>query len=88
MIESIVKILDSLAKYSWGMTIVCLFILFVPDEQAKKIGLIDIRETYKGYMWACLVFAAAIWVSSISSKLSVCSTLSLARWVNDSICLV
>ena len=70
MIESITKILDSLAKYSWGVIVVCLFILFVPDEQARKIGLIDIRETYKGYLWACLVFAAVIWVSSISSKLS------------------
>jgi hypothetical protein len=70
MIESITKILDSLAKYSWGMIVVSSFILFVPDEQARKIGIIDMREAYKGYLWACLVFAGAIWVSTISSKIS------------------
>lgn len=68
MIESLAKILDSLAKYSWGMIVVCSFILFVSDEQARKIGIIDIRETYKGYLWVCLVFASAIWISSLSSK--------------------
>jgi hypothetical protein len=73
MIESLAKILDSLAKYSWGMIVVCSFILFVPDEQARKIGIIDIRETYKGYLWVGLVFAAAIWISSISSKIN--------RWI-------
>ncbi len=70
MIETIPKILDSLAKYSWGILVVCIFILFLPDDIARKIGIIEIRTSYQGYWWILFVFSGAIWLGAIYSKCS------------------
>lgn len=70
MIEAISKILDALAKYSWGIVAACLFVLFFPEEQARKIGILEIRNVYQGYWWICLVFSSAILIGTLYSKLS------------------
>ena len=70
MIEAVSKTLDALAKYSWGIVAVCIFVLFLPDVQARQIGIIEIRSTYQGYWWICLVFSSVIWLGSIYSKFS------------------
>lgn len=37
------------------------FVLFMPDDPARQIGISEIREEYKGIWWIGFVLAAAIW---------------------------
>lgn len=69
MIEAIAKILDAVAKYAWGIFIVCLFVLILPKELAKDIGILEIRTQFLGYWWICLVFSCSIWIGSLLSKI-------------------
>lgn len=55
------KTLDFISKYSWAVLVVSAFVLFVPDDAAKQIAILDIREAYKGIWWIILVLSAAIW---------------------------
>jgi Super-infection exclusion protein B len=69
------KTLDFISKYSWAVMVVSAFVLFVPDDAAKQIAVLDIRDNYKGIWWIVLVLSAAIWSSAVfryfDSKVSV-----------------
>jgi hypothetical protein len=59
------KVLDFVATYSWAVLVVTAFVLFVPDDAAKQIGVLEIRESSKGVWWIVLVLSGAIWAGSI-----------------------
>lgn len=59
------KTLDFIAKFSWAVMIVTAFVLFVPDDAAKQIAILEIREKYKGFCWILLVLSGAIWASTV-----------------------
>ena len=37
------------------------FVLFMPDDAARPMGISEIREDYKAMWWIGVVLAAAIW---------------------------
>lgn len=69
MIEIILKIIEAIAKYALGVFAVCLFVIILPENTAKSIGLETIKMEHLGYWWLGLIFSGAIWVSSIIPKL-------------------
>ena len=69
MAESIDKILDFLGKYSWAVVVLAAFVLFLPDDASQQIGLLELRNSYKGYWWLGLVLSGAIWMKSVFSYL-------------------
>lgn len=74
MIETIAKLVETSAKYAWGLFVVCVFILFCPEKIATQIGILDIRSQYLGYWWVLLVFSLSIciglWFSNFLNWLS------------------
>jgi hypothetical protein len=67
--ESLGKILEFVGKYSWAVFVMVAFVLFVPDDGAKQLGLYDVRTSYKGYWWLALVLTGALWMGTIVSYL-------------------
>ena len=69
------KTLEFVSKYSWAVLIVTAFVLFVPEDAAKKIAILEIRNNHKGIWWIILVLSAAIWSGAafkyFDSKFSV-----------------
>lgn len=68
MIEAISKILDAIAKYAWGVLIVCLLVVILPDKATSAMGLQNIKSVYLGYWWLGLIFSAAIWGGSLINR--------------------
>lgn len=65
MFEAISKILEAVAKYAWGVFVVCLFVIFLPADLSKSFGLEKLKFDYLGSWWLGLIFSAAIWVFPI-----------------------
>ena len=68
MIEALSKIIEAVAKYAWGIFILCLFVILLPLDWARAIGLEKIKQDYLGFWWLGLVFSFAIWISSLLSQ--------------------
>jgi len=62
--ESVAKVLEFVGKYSWAVFVMVAFVLFIPDDAAKQIGIQDVRTTYKGFWWLALILTGAIWVGA------------------------
>lgn len=67
MIEALSKILDAIAKYAWGVLVVCLLVVLLPDKATEAMGLNSLKGDYLGYWWIGLIFSGAIWLGSIFS---------------------
>lgn len=70
MIEAISKILEAIAKYAWGVFVVCLFVILLPGDTSKSLGLEKLKLDYLGFWWLGLIFSAAIWGGSIFSQIT------------------
>jgi len=68
MINSIIKAVETSVKYAWGLLVVCLFVLFCPDDWSSQIGILEIRSKYLGYIWILLVFSSAICLGLVVTK--------------------
>lgn len=68
MIETIVKVVETSAKYAWGLFVVCVFVLFCPKQIATQIGILEIRSQYLGYWWVLLIFSVSICIGLLFSK--------------------
>lgn len=68
-IEALSKILESVAKYAWGVFVVCLFIILLPPTESQTMGLEKIKQDYLGFWWIGLIFSATIWCGSIFSHI-------------------
>jgi len=68
MTKSIVRLLEVGAKYSWGILVVCLFVLFLPDKQAETIRIARLKEQFLGYWWILLVLSGTLCVGLLFSK--------------------
>ncbi|MEA1994647.1 MAG: super-infection exclusion protein B [Campylobacterota bacterium] len=60
MIETITKIIETSAKYAWGIFVVCAFVIFCPENIANEIGIKEIHAKYLGYWWLLFVFSFSI----------------------------
>lgn len=73
--EWVSKALDFVVNYSWAVFVVAVFVSFLPDGTAKQIGLLEIRESYKGFWWIVLVLSGAMWLGSafryVNKKFSI-----------------
>lgn len=67
--ESLGKVLEFVGKYSWAVFVMTAFVLFVPDDGAKQLGLYDVRTSYRGLWWLALVLTGALWVGAVFSYL-------------------
>lgn len=67
-LELVGRLLELVAKYSWAVMFLCGFILFVPEETAKRIGTSEFRDNYRGIWWILFVFAGALWAGNIVSS--------------------
>lgn len=64
MVESLIKAIELCAKYSWASAVAIAFVLFVPDDAAKQLGIFPIRHQFLGQLWIALVASLALFVSS------------------------
>ncbi len=69
MIEAISTILEAVAKYAWGVFFVCLFVILLPTDTSKSLGLEKIKLDYLGFCWLGLIFSATICVSNWFSEI-------------------
>lgn len=53
--DAISKILDFIGKYAWAVFVTACFVLFIPEDAAKQIGLLELRTSFKGIIWIVLV---------------------------------
>jgi hypothetical protein len=72
--ETIVKVLDAVAKYAWAVLAVCVSVVFLPDGTLNIMGLSIIREDYLGFWWIGMIFSAVIAVSSVGRQ--------IVRWIS------
>lgn len=68
--ETFSNILESAAKYAWAAFIMTAFVLFVPDDAAKQLGIEGIKAEYKGYFWLVLVFTGTLALGAVFSYLN------------------
>jgi hypothetical protein len=68
MIETIAKIVETSAKYAWGLLVVCIFVLFCPEKFSSQIGILEIRSQYLGYWWVLLVFSFSICIGLLMAR--------------------
>ena len=54
--EEFSKILEFIGKYAWAVFFTTCFLLFVPDDAATQIGLLELRKSFRGILWIVLVF--------------------------------
>lgn len=66
--ESLGKLLELAEKSAWAILAMAAFVLFVPDDTAKQVGIVDIRTTYKGYFWLALVFSGSLLIGSVFQR--------------------
>jgi hypothetical protein len=58
--ESLIKILDLAAKYSWAVFATTAALLFLPERLAIQLDLQQFRTPYRGHLWLLLSFTAAL----------------------------
>jgi hypothetical protein len=47
--------------------VLAAFVLFVPEDAAKKLGIDRIKTEYKGYFWLTFVFTSTLTLSAVFS---------------------
>lgn len=70
MIESVARLLDAIAKYSWGVVVACAFVLFLPHKQAEEIGILKLRADFLPYCWILLLFSGTICAGNLYTRVS------------------
>lgn len=68
--ETLSKILETAAKYAWAVFVMAAFVLFVPDDAAKQLGIDGIKAEYKGYFWLTLVFTGTLTLGAVLSYIN------------------
>ena len=67
--DALTKVLETAAKYAWAVFVLAAFVLLVPDDAAKQLGIDVIKGQYKGYFWLTLVFTGTLTLGAIFSYL-------------------
>ncbi len=67
--EALSKILEFSAKYAWAVFVMVAFVLFVPEDALKQLGLEHMAAQYKGYFWLALVFTGTLSVGAVFTYL-------------------
>lgn len=78
--EALSKILDFIGKYAWAVFVTTCFVLFVPDDAARQIGLSELREQFKGALWILLVLTAVV---SLGALLQYIDRRVLDGWLDS-----
>jgi hypothetical protein len=68
MFEFILKLVDAAARFAWGVLVVCIFVLFLPQKQAIEIGIAPLKEQHLGYWWVLLIFSGTICTGNLYSR--------------------
>ncbi|MDP3013056.1 MAG: super-infection exclusion protein B [Candidatus Subteraquimicrobiales bacterium] len=69
IVKNIKEGLEIISKNSWAVAVVACVVLFFPQELLSKMGLLEIRNNYKGIGWLVLIFSTALWIGSVVSYL-------------------
>jgi len=67
--DAITKVLETAAKYAWAVFVMVAFVLFVPDDASRQLGIDAINTQYKGYFWLTLVFTGTLSLGTVFSYL-------------------
>lgn len=78
--DNFAKIIDFAAKYAWAAFVMVAFVLFVPDDAAKQLGIEQIKSNYKGYLWLTLIFTGTL---SLGATLSYLDKKVFSVWMQD-----
>lgn len=62
--ESFAKVLEFIGKFAWALFVTVAFVLFVPGDVAKDIGIYELRTTFKGILWISLVLTVILTIGS------------------------
>lgn len=62
--DALAKILDFIGKYAWAVFVTTSFVLFVPEDAARQIGLFELRSQSKGALWVLLVLTLVVSLGS------------------------
>lgn len=79
IIEALSKILEFIAKYSWAVFALCMFVLILPEKTAESVGLLLIRNNFRGYWFLGLVLSGSLWIRGVIPKLIRSATLKIGR---------
>lgn len=58
--ESLAKILEFLGKYAWAVCVTIAFVIFVPEDAARQLGIAELRAGFRGPLWILLVLTAVL----------------------------
>ena len=58
--EALSKILEFIGKFAWAVFFTTCFVLFIPDDAARQIGLLELRISFKGILWILLVLTFVV----------------------------
>ena len=58
--DALAKVLEFVGKYAWAVFITTCFVLIIPDDAAKQIGLLELRQSFKGILWILMVLTVVV----------------------------
>ena len=58
--DALAKVLEFVGKYAWAVFVTACFVLFIPDDAAKQIGLLELRQSFKGILWILMVLTVVV----------------------------
>lgn len=78
--EALSKALDFAGKYAWAVCITTTFVLFIPEDVAKQIGVSELRVVFKGPIWIVLVLT---FVLALGSAFQYIDRRLLEGWLKE-----
>ncbi len=78
--EHVAKVLEFVANYAWAVLAVCVFALVLPSDAADQLGLLNLREEYKGPLWLLAAFTGAL---SFAAVLRYIDDRILGNWLAE-----
>jgi hypothetical protein len=58
--DALAKVLEFVGKYAWAVCITVAFLLLIPDDAARQIGVTELRSAFKGPLWIILVLTLVL----------------------------
>ena len=78
--ESFAKVLEFVGKYAWAVCITTAFLLFIPDDAARQIGVEELRSAFRGPLWIAFVLT---FVLAIGAALQYIDRRVIDGWLKD-----
>jgi hypothetical protein len=68
MPEAISKFLEFISKYSWAVAITTGVLVFIPSGAKNEIGIEEMFEAYKGFIWILFILSSVLFLGFLGDK--------------------